>query len=560
MNTTSLKDRLFAIVPEFESANVRWTDVRLSESLAPFRAGAGRSSPARQLLELASGPVERLTELGPAITSLDKAIRAIKSYTAEEEFEQLIGLVSWPTEAAAERNREIVRDWVMVTDAEAVTLADLGEVQGLTRERIRQLINLAVADLTLRGAWMPSLTLALELLYEECPIGLLDTGSAPYLAARLGNVMSARALLRWGEVMGQDCLGLSVGKVGQHSPFLVVATQGQREELNVQHAWMRKALRRAAVMSASELAKHLSMHELSMLDQFSVDPQFVSFELDGVTWVSFGDPGESRLAHEIRRVLSVVPATGYLPVGDLLPAIRRDTRGRGAPVADELSIAALNWLLDRMPDVDIRKAGIRLKGDLVAARKEYLGEREREIYDAMAANGGTMGRSHLVELIVGKGDASEATLGLYLFYWTGIERVQRGVFRLVGWPQNHAAVESAAAGVGKFAEKRAGGKPNRADPTDEVIEFDYCVRPSVFTVKRLQVPWVFQDWFSHCPHRRFSSDQVPGLVLGTNAEAGGMVRLRRIDEVFKHLKVKVGEHVKVQVSRSGSIRVDRKAA
>lgn len=557
MTHSDLSSRLKRLIPVFAAAHVQWTDVRLCGVLKPLRE-VPDALPSGTLSQWLARQLEAAVDAGhPALLALVDKAESLQQQTVRQELDELLRAVKWGAEGHAGRNARVVRAWVLRASTDPVTLIELGNKHGLTRERIRQVIERMTAELVEQGAWTPAADLAQSLLDEQAPVGVAEITPKSKLSEVMGAGLGVASLLRWRDALGKSTGGILIDPIGPSFPTLIAATSSQRAEIKDRLSTFRNLVRRRGVVSLDDLAAKVACAPDQLLAGFSIEPSIESFDLEGRTWLWTGSGEGSRLAEEIRGLLAVLPATASVGLAELVGYLQRDERFSTLVGDDALPAAVFRKIVSSLADVDVQGERVRLTGDLAAARGQYLTERERALYEVMATAGGLMSRGAIAQAFQSEQGASIESISQLLLYWRGIVRLQRGVFKLAGWPQDPESLAQAAAESG---QRMSAAGAARVDQSADEIAFDYEVRPSVFTVKRMQIPAPFQEWFATCGHRRFRSDQLPELVMGTGTEASGVVRLRRIDEVFRHLQVRTGDQVRVRVRKNGSVSVECKAA
>lgn len=559
-NLSELQASIGKLLVRLVRSDLQWNDLRLSALLVPFcRLGATPLTAIRDWAQLPNAA------LAYEMKALVDAMTRICDLNFSEELEDIFTHVYASSGArSAPRDVKILWDRFSGSDEDGNALHVIGARFGITRERVRQIERDGIEAVQGKVCWTPAGDLALTALTERVPATLVAAQADPEVQARLGHAVSIRAFLRFRQMLGKSNNGVDAVYLGAPCKTHVVATTASIEAIRSTHraaiaqicktgavCWSTLHEAVAEQLPGMPVTDDLILQMLTMCDGFEV------LDLAGrYGWL--GAERRSRLYNTIRKVVAVMPEGALISVDTLIAAIGREGRPERAVFIEgpTLPASVVLTICSRLPGVAVTRDRI---GRDPGVALDALSEFEQQVADFMRGRGGVASRAALQKQLVDAHELASSSITPVLQYSPILTRVLPGVYQLVGWDAQYSDLERAVDETGPHGSlsERGAATADEFSEGDDTVRFTYKVGDSAFSMKRIHVPATLNEWFKTCPYRRFTSSQLPGLVLGTGVEVSGSVRLRKVNALFEHLGIRVGDDVKITVTRAGTVFAEK---
>ena len=386
-----------------------WSLARQAEELL---GGGASASQLRQFAALADSlhPIHDEIAAQPLETQLAE-LAAAASGAAELRLEAVLGRLGWLTEPQ-------------------LTLAEAGNIIGVTRERMRQLEANALRRIGV-GIWLPALDAALDALKQAEPLTLeqaesllVDRGIAqqPLPPAALDRAVRA---LRRRRKFNADALGHGVVWFGALpiDPRQIISLGSKRARAN--------GIAGLAALRA-ELAAGGAKLSLDLLRAFLHSSDRLRLFDESVFWEPNVPEGRDRLYNTVVRMLAATPRQTF---DSLLDGLEREYRNRngsrhGYQTLRVPSRRALAAYLQANPDFTVDGAEVSMRAPRDAA--ELLGSEELALVNVLRdAPGGALSRSEAADASVARG-MNRSTVYVYLTYAPTVEQLADGRFAVRG--------------------------------------------------------------------------------------------------------------------------------
>lgn len=567
---SGLPTRISNLVREIEEGRLSWHDIRLAGTLEKLQAyGKNPGQALTGIPGLATGRVS-LAHL-EAIERIESCV----SMNVTEEIEDLVHAVTtliYPRNPL--RNARMLCERFSATDEEGNSLKAIGDRFSVSGERIRQ-IAAKVLDVVREGpAWTPSGDRLLRLLEGATPAPLSLLQGDARVMDQLGSSASVRAFLRFRADAEKSTSGLVCR---QASAPLVNVAIGREEDFRLASVVHSAAIKLAAGVGAINIsltagfASELlgaGIRPATAERMLQLDPAFQWLD-QAQGWGWFGPEYPSRLLNQLQKIFSAIPAGHRIETEELHAAISRETRTTRTALGDVPSLPPniLKLICRQLPNLDTWQSDDfsrrHVADESIGAG---LGGVERAIFDFAVARGGVFSRAALTKHLMPTLQYSLRAYSACLAWSPVFDRVEQGIFKIVGWPLDIQALLEARKErglAGTLSESYSGVMPNPSErpACDSVqVSFPYLVGPAAFNARQVHIPSTLAGWFLDSPGRLFVSDQLLGARVRLSSTSPSEARLQGLASVFNALGVKVGDQVRITARRDGSIHIDTQAA
>jgi transcriptional regulator with XRE-family HTH domain len=358
-----------------------------------------------------------------------------------------------------------------VIGEEASTLQSIGDLFGLTRERVRQIIEKALERLHSHRIDSPVLDTLFNDILRHLPASVADIDRK--FREQLGESLSVESLDRFSrEILGKGYVQITERPGGMAYPWeRVVINPSSHNEAKL------RAIRDAAIemirscggaqinwvagtaswQCGEVITPQDSIQGCRMIPGFSW-----LVEEDGWFWFGEAMPSENRVLSLSKKMLAV--AGRRLDTGDIHQGLSRSRRyaydpNRPRPVMIEPPLKVVKAILSQVPWVKPVQSDDFLADPAIPV-EDVLSDSELEIFNLMLSAGGVISRHDLSQSV--SGDFSSMTLALNLDVSPIISRLDTGVYALRGRKLNLESIQRAMESVwgrriGKPVEKIDGG-------------------------------------------------------------------------------------------------------
>ena len=441
-----------------------------------------------------------------------------------------------PLDATKQRNVDLFVCRYGVLGTDGTTLLALAAPYGITRERVRQVIE----RMTERSAGFDFEIPVVELLIQACaphlpcPVAMLTEKLRPILGPSLSiedacsfvNEVLGRRIVRFSEAATQG-FGPRITRVAYGpSDEDVVQTDDIKAIRSVAYAMIRSCgvAHMPTVAGIASLTRRVEDARLAKMLQ-SVEG-FEWLDPDS-TWFWFGpeNPARNIILSTVRKIFSV--ARERVDIADLMSAIMR-YRSRAATTDFEqdrtlmlippLHVARavlerVNWL--EVVQHDDYRAAVALR------TAEELSQTELRLVTELESRGGVASR---YELRTALSDIKLVTFSAALMTTPVVRLVSRGIYALMGWPLNPSAFARAAA-------PRA-GTPNRIEVrlnADGCVSFTYVLTEFAVDSKVCTIP---AGAVPHVPAGAYRVSGSEAIVDCVNRTSGATAINRLVQELL----------------------------
>lgn len=331
----------------------------------------------------------------------------------EDELQSLISAVE------TGRNVPLLNSLYGFDGSEPKTLEAVGQVYGLTRERVRQLGDRAKNRLSVRWHDTPHLTAALECIRQVAPAGRLTiSGELKRRGISRGN-FSPEAVLEAVGLMGGES-DLRRFAIGSETLYGLSAT---RSLVRLCVLNLRKATSSGGCTSIERLAlqANLPINDASKVRIILEALSETKWLDDSRNWVFSTRASRNRLTNCASKVFS---AAKTVEIGELRRCLSRPHRVQYVPPAEALSrLLEMKGVARRVGDVMVREAGngsVQLSGI------------EKILLDGFEALGSPLSRERLEEYCIDQRGLNPTSFYIYLSYSPIVSKLIPGVYALVG--------------------------------------------------------------------------------------------------------------------------------
>ena len=351
-----------------------------------------------------------------------------------------------------------------VDGEDQTTLQVIGDRYGLTRERIRQIVQ----TMTDRAAGLQLKTPFLDQLAQDVrpllpsPVARLDDALRPLLGRALSILSAARFAT---ELLGRSVVTLTNTPGDMAAPWETVAIDPRAHDPEVVRAVRDVAIRMIRSCGAAHLlfVAGAAGEELGKgvapADALKACQVVSGFEwlIEQHSWFWFGPDNENRMLTVARKILAV--ADRRVDVEEIQGGMTRQRRsyyepGRAQPYIIEVSHGVMVAALRRTPWVrNLQHDDFVLEGSVQP--EEVLSEVELAAYRLLKANGGIAARRTLHKNIVDTGVTSKMGLQMCLNQSPIFIHLDRGIFSLRGARLAPESLAAASAEVGSEAQKHS---------------------------------------------------------------------------------------------------------
>jgi|GEM_PF-1340945 len=344
------------------------------------------------------------------------------------------------------RSVEIMLQRYGIFGEEHATLQIIGDRQGLTRERVRQISEIAIArfgDKSVSTSVLERLRTAIE-SHLPCKITDLDIAVRDILGGNL-SIEGAERFAR--EVLGCSIVRLTSGSGALTFPQERMAISSSAPEDMIVRTVRQVALAMVRTAGAAQVffvagaSAAVLGHGVMPDEVVESCRMFGNFEwlveVDG--WFWFGPGSENRAKTCAMKVLSV--ADRNVDIEEIYGAmsrarIHRYDQNKARLYMINAPISVLQEVLARIPEItrlqynDFR-LNERIKSDPLSV-DAYLSETEIAIRNVITSHGGVASRSTLVSELVDSGAMVLVTLNMALDGSPVVRRLDSGVWTLAG--------------------------------------------------------------------------------------------------------------------------------
>lgn len=354
------------------------------------------------------------------------------------------------------------------------TLIEVGDANGLTRERVRQICD-AFEDVFQRSeAVTPSLVRALAAVTRIAPCGVGEANQQ--LARFIGEGAGVECLIAWAKTLGQENIGVHCHRVRRRLRGQVVET------MVVERAdtapWVKPLLnhvsRDTLMFGCTNIIRVAGL--LAIKEGVAPGQEAIEAALEGSAvfrwldketgWFTLGDTDGCSVATRVRKIMAVAQdhvgadeIAGALASDDML--IYRETQSLGLAVPP---VHVLRELFCTWPWLKVVQRG-RFTASEGFERADVLGEAERLTVHVIEQHDGVACRFELREAIEDKLHLTNVAVSAMLGSSPIVARLEHGLYRLIGRRVGDAAVNAARSRMrSKAAQHTAppfpGAKPN----------------------------------------------------------------------------------------------------
>lgn len=351
----------------------------------------------------------------------------------------------------AERNAEVFRArYGGQGDADS-TLRAIGEMHGITRERIRQIVDKQLS-------FLPTTTVIraqFDALVEACQgLGAVAVPEAEErLRDLLGGTLSLQGAIDYGrEVLGRS-LPIQIIQIKKGEP---VVLPGQLPKWFVAGITQSKAAIRHCGAAQTNLVWALTMRQHGdwiAPDEFrSIIAHAPGFEWidDEQAWYWLGfDGGANRV---VKRAIDILSnSKGALDIEVIYSGVTRYSRTASSDVAEEAGIwppmEVVQRVLAKTPALVCQQGDDFKLANPDAAPEGKKGVAQA-IVEELKVRGGLASRSELHQALVANLGINTVSFSVALAYSPLLRQVDRGIFAIRGWPINAARLAEAQGRVG----------------------------------------------------------------------------------------------------------------
>lgn len=351
----------------------------------------------------------------------------------------------------AERNALVFRARYGGQGEDESTLRAIGEVHGITRERIRQIVD---KQLSFLGSTALE-TACFEAVVEACgglrPVSVQE--AEQQLRPLLGGALTLQGASDYGrEVLGRP-LPVQIVQISKGAPIVL---PGHLPEWLPLAMTQSKAAIRHSGAAQLNLVWALTMRQLGGWidpDEFrAVIAHVPGFDWidDDQAWYWFGsDGGANRL---LKRVFEILfNARGALDIEVIYGGVTRYSRNRSSAVAEDAGIwppmEIVQRILAKSPALACQQGDdfrLAVTGQWASGKKGVA----EAIVEELKVRSGLASRSELYQAMVVAKGVNAISFSVALAHSPLISQVDRGIFTIRGWPISAARLKEAQGSVG----------------------------------------------------------------------------------------------------------------
>lgn len=398
-------------------------DIRFRELIAQLRTRKNSLKEALGALRTgltSTGSSDPWVLVRPALKQLVMRLKQVREYTLTEELLDLLKAIT------TERKAEIVAKRLGWHDGHERTLQEVGDLVGLTRERVRQMEARAQQKLTNCSVFAPSLQRALK----------LAKASAPCTAATFSDALKEHGLASttWNPgvlVRAAQYFGIPHGLVlHQNEGTEFLANEGMTPDVFARvrrMSWSHSRTDGAACLVrigfelSEELERRVSLAEIRSIVSSMPETRWID-EKSGWYWL--GDHGNTTIFNTIRKMLSI---SKRISMDDLYEGILKSYRMDESVVAPKSVILKM---LSQVPWIRIKQSSI-LSAQPALHWQEVLNGTERIMVQVLKEAGGVLDHPTWKQRCVALG-VSKSTFMVYQGNDALFVRLLQGVWTLRG--------------------------------------------------------------------------------------------------------------------------------
>lgn len=335
-------------------------------------------------------------------------------------------------------------------DAES-TLQAIGEIHGITRERIRQIVDKQLSFLPTTAV----LTAQFDALVDSCQGlgGAAVPEAEERLRSLLGGTLSLQGAIDYGrEVLGRS-LPVQIIRVKKGEPVVLA---GQLPDWFMDGISQSKAAIRHCGAAQVNLVWALTMRQhgdwIAPEEFRSIIAHAPGFEWidEDQAWYWFGIDGSANRV--VNRAIDILSnAKGALDIEVIYSGVTRHSRIASSDVAEDAGIwppmEVVQWVLAKTPALICQQGDDFRLASPDAAQEGKKGV-AHSIVEELKLRGGLASRSELHEVLVTGLGINTVSFSVALAYSPLLRQVDRGIFAIRGWPINAARLSEAQSRVG----------------------------------------------------------------------------------------------------------------
>lgn len=332
--------QLTALEGLLQDTDIPTTDVRFGPLIRQLHTGA--SSLRKALRQLKAGVCgfphphqDPWAGIRQQLAEIERLYRTLQSSTLEEDLQGIA-----PTLLGNPRAQRCLAHRLGWADGQVHTLQEVGDAEGLTRERVRQFEAKAQRGLAERTVFAPRFLAALECARSQAPCSQADLAQALCTQGIAQHPWTASALLQTAAFFGVPH-GLTVQYLGTAEYLASDPANASLGDLVLSRAQARSRCQGA--VSTQELAFELSEHFKRWVSEKEV--RAIASALAEARWLDeprgwlwFGEHPHHRVLNATRKMLSITPR---LPLDDLYEGLLRNYRMDADPICPKAIVLAL---------------------------------------------------------------------------------------------------------------------------------------------------------------------------------------------------------------------------
>lgn len=432
------------------------------------------------------------------------------------------------------------------------TLVEIGNEHGLTRERVRQICEAFEKVLQQSEAVSPALDRALAAVARTAPCGVDDANEQ--LARFIGEGAGVESLIAWGQTLGRNDVGIQCHRVRRRlRGQLVDTTIVERADAL---PWVKPLIKHVSrdtsmfgctnvLRVAGLLALRQGVAPGQEAIEAAVEASAVFRWLDKERgWFALGESDGSSVATRVRKIMAVAhdhvgadEIAAALASDDMLIYRETQSLGLAVPPVHVLRELFRTWSWLKVVQKGRFAAGEAFDASAVLSEAEQLAVEVIEQHDGVAC------RFELREAIEAKLQFTDVAVSAMLGSSPIFDRLEHGLYRLIGRRVGNAAVNSARVRMRMKAALHAGPHP-LADEN----EFLLRVTEAALKNEQYSVPSRFRGQLAG---RRVFFQGASGQPVG-EARVSQSGALRGLNSVFTP---RAGDVFRVAVNTDG-LRVE----
>jgi hypothetical protein len=429
------------------------------------------------------------------------------------------------------------------------TLVEVGDANGLTRERVRQICE-AYEDVFQRSeAVTPALDRALAAIARIAPCGVDEANEQ--LARFIGEGAGVECLIPWAETLGQKNIGIQCNRVRRRMRGQLVDTT-VIERAN-SSPWVKPLIdhvsRDTLMFGCTNIIRVAGL--LALKEGVAPGREAIEVALEGSAlfrwldkesgWFALGDTDGSSAAARVRKIMAVAhdhvgadQIAGALASDDMLIYRETQSLGLAVPPVHVLRELFRTWSWLKVVQKGRFAAGEGFDTAGVLSEAEQLAVQVIERCDGVAC------RFELREAVKAKLQHTDMAVSVMLGSSPIFERVEHGLYRLIGQRVGDAAMNAARTRMRMKASLHVAPSFPDAKPN----EFVCRVTEAALKNEQYNVPTRFQ---SQLAGLRIPVQGVGGKALGEAriSQSGALSGFNRL------FKPKLGDLFRVAVGAEG---------